>query len=116
MIPEHDLAANPTVAAVSRLAHDPGPLAKVHLAKVPLAKVYPGVHARCSFPPAKRQRLAGLQSHQRQLHAPVPPLKSLLTDQVLPDPLYLQSSLQPGHNELVVLHAEAVDPRLFAAQ
>jgi hypothetical protein len=97
-------------------AHDPGPLAKVPLAKVYLAKVYLGFHARCSFPPAKRQRLAGLQSHQRQLDAPVPPLKSLLTDQVLPDPLYLQSSLQPGHNEMVVLHAEAVDPRLFAAQ
>ena len=116
MIPEHDLAANPTVAAVSRLAHDPGFLAKLHLAKGPLASVHRGFHARCRFPPAKRQRLAGLQSHHIPLDAPVPPLKSLLADQVLPDPLYLQSSLQPGHNELVVLHAEAVDPRLFFAQ
>jgi hypothetical protein len=102
-------------------AHDPGPLAKVPLAKVPLAKVYLakvylGFHARCSFPPAKRQRLAGLHSHQIPLDAPVPPLKSLLADQVLPDPLCVQSSLQPSHNEMVVLHAEAVDLRLFAAQ
>jgi hypothetical protein len=41
----------------------------------------------------------------------------MLADQVLPDPLGLQSSLQPGHNNLVVLRAEAaVDPRLLAAQ
>ena len=116
MIPEHDFASNCTVSAVSRLAHDPAAPAKVHLEKVPLAKVHRSFQSRCSFPPAKRQRLAGLQSHHIPLDAPVPPLKSLLADQVLPDPLYLQSSLQPGHNELVVLHAEAVDPRLFFAQ
>ena len=111
MIPDTILRQIPQSPSFPVWAHDPGPRAKV-----PLAKVHWSFQSRCSFPPAKRQRLAGLQSHQRQLDAPVPPLKSLLTDQVLPDPLYLQSSLQPGHNELVVLHAEAVDPRLFAAQ
>jgi hypothetical protein len=82
-----------------------------------LAKVHLGFQPRRSFQPAKRQWLAGLESHHIPLDAPVLPLKSMLADQVLPDPLGLQSSLQPGHNNLVVLRAEAaVDPRLFAAQ
>jgi hypothetical protein len=98
-------------------AHDPGPLAKVSRVEVPRAKVDRGFQTRCSFPPAKRQWLAGLQSHHRPLDAPVYPLKSLLNEQILQDPLCLQSSLQPGHNEWVTLRAEAaVDPRLSAAQ
>jgi hypothetical protein len=57
-----------------------------------------GYQSRRGFQSLKRQWLASLQLHHIPQDAPVPPLKSLLADQVMPDPLCPQSSLQPDHN------------------